>query len=584
MAKIQTYPPFTFEHFMQAVHSLRNEPYMYYIDEAVAIYCRLRGRSVGNRPASSKDYSPEYADAFEAANYAVFIVSGKISSFDPLKGSFKSYLDTALENALKDILKADGRSDFFDQTSKKKDSDPEPERHRRVDADRFRGAVETDSEPDSASSDRDERIRKHIDDALETMIKFIDSLPDMKRAAIYASAFGQALRPDLDNYGRNYADILADKYGTTALYIRQLATEGKRAALEQARKEGFNEGSMTEVSMGYLQSGKSTEDPFDKVLEAVSKLSPYQQFMLLRHLAGTVEDFEKKQFKINKINSNMSIWGDIQRRGMGVQKRKEDDTKEQLIKDLADEINEADKRALPTVFPGKLIKIMKSVTNQSVMDELITVEDNSKLLSEEETLLLKACALLPFTLGKYTSIDDILTSLEVKVIIDPGKPKRAIPPQLLEAQKLYGEWEGMAEDLEAWKAMKLRGLYDTSDKIIQLFPNNMKDEYDGEMMKELLVSTLAHEAMHAYFDRPPRSNSMPYVICAEEPLAEFGMLLFLHETKLRFFLQWARHDVRSTRTCYRYGDALMSLHLDTADNNGDSLTRRDLERYKFPVF
>lgn len=153
MAKIQTYPPFTFEHFMQAVHSLRNEPYMYYIDEAVAIYCRLRGRSVGARPASSKEYSQEYADAFEAANYAVFIVSGKISSFDPQKGSFKSYLDTALENALKDILKADGCSDFFDQTSKKKDSDPEPEKHRRVDADRFRGAVETDSEPDSVVTD-----------------------------------------------------------------------------------------------------------------------------------------------------------------------------------------------------------------------------------------------------------------------------------------------------------------------------------------------------------------------------------------------------------------------------------------------
>ena len=583
MAKIQTYPPFTFEHFMQAVHSLRNEPYMYYIDEAVAIYCRLRGRSVGARPASSKEYSQEYADAFEAANYAVFIVSGKISSFDPQKGSFKSYLDTALENALKDILKADGRSDFFDQTSKKKDSDPEPEKHRRVDADRFRGAVETDSEPDSVSSDRDERIRKHIDDALETMIKFIDSLPDMKRAAIYASAFGQALRPDLDNYGRNYADILADKYGTTALYIRQLATEGKRAALEQARKAGFNEGSMTEVSMGYLQSGKSTEDPFDKVLEAVSKLSPYQQFMLLRHLAGTVEDSKKKQ---SKINSNMSVLGDIQRRGMGESVREEDEihSKEQLISALADKIKEADKRVLPTVYHGTLIKIMKSVANPSVNDELITVEDNSNLLSEEETLLLKACSLLHFKLGKYISIDDILTSLKVKVIIDPGKPKRTIPPQLLEAQKLYGEWEGMNEELEAWKAMKLRGLYDPTDKVIKLFPNNMKDEYDGKKMKELLVSTLAHEAMHAYFDRPPRSNSMPYVICAEEPLAEFGMLLFLHETKLRFFLQWARLDVRLKCTCYRYGDALMSLHLDTADNNGDSLTRRDLERYKFPVF
>ena len=217
MSTIKKYTPFTLEHFMQALQSLNDEMLMYYIDEAVAIYCRLRGWSVGSRPASSKNYSREYADAFEAANYAVFIVSQKIGSYDSEKGPFRPYIDRALENALKDILKADGHGDFFDQTSKKKFNEDEPERHLRVEADRFWGLAESDSEPDSISSDRDERIRKHKDEALETMIKFIDSLPEMKRAAIYASAFGKALRPDLDNYGRDYADILADKYGTTAL-------------------------------------------------------------------------------------------------------------------------------------------------------------------------------------------------------------------------------------------------------------------------------------------------------------------------------------------------------------------------------
>ena len=117
MSTIKKYTPFTLEHFMQALQSLNDEMLMYYIDEAVAIYCRLRGWSVGSRPASSKNYSREYADAFEAANYAVFIVSQKIGSYDSEKGPFRPYIDRALENALKDILKADGHGDFFDQTT-----------------------------------------------------------------------------------------------------------------------------------------------------------------------------------------------------------------------------------------------------------------------------------------------------------------------------------------------------------------------------------------------------------------------------------------------------------------------------------
>ena len=67
----------------------------------------------------------------------------------------------------------------------------------------------------------------------------------------------------------------------------------------------------------------------------------------------------------------------------------------------------------------------------------------------------------------------------------------------------------------------------------------MKDEYGGQTMKELLASTLAHEAMHAYFDRQGHDR-FPYVIRVEEPLAEFGMLLYLHETKQRHYFHWAR--------------------------------------------
>lgn len=291
--------PFTYEHFTQALSSLKDDMLMYYIDEAVGIYCRLRGKSVGPRPANVKDYTLEYADAFDAANYAVYTVATKIGSFDSGKGAFRPYLDRALENALKDILRADGKGDFFDQTSKKKSREDELEKHDRVDVDRFRGAAAThDSEPDSVISEQEERIRRHKDEALETMIKFIDTLPEMKRVAIYASAFGQILRPDLEGFGRNYAEILAKTYNTTALYIRQLATEGKKAALAEARRQGYNERSLGEVSMGYLQVRKPVTDINDEAIKAISQLDPYRQFKLLRHLAGMVNEGGKEKSSI----------------------------------------------------------------------------------------------------------------------------------------------------------------------------------------------------------------------------------------------------------------------------------------------
>ena len=42
--------PFTYEHFIQTVQSLKDDMLMYYIDEAVAIYCRIKRKSVGPVP------------------------------------------------------------------------------------------------------------------------------------------------------------------------------------------------------------------------------------------------------------------------------------------------------------------------------------------------------------------------------------------------------------------------------------------------------------------------------------------------------------------------------------------------------
>jgi len=96
---------------------------------------------------------------------------------------------------------------------------------------------------------------------------------------------------------------------------------------------------------------------------------------------------------------------------------------------------------------------------------------------------------------------------------------------------------------------------------------------DASKMDEYLVSTLAHEVMHAYFNRPGHEN-YPYAMFVEEPLAEFGMLLYLHETNSQYY-DWAHCNVRSKKCCYGYGANIMDQYL-----GGDQSLRKYLEEYK----
>ena len=236
------------------------------------------------------------------------------------------------------------------------------------------------------------------------------------------------------------------------------------------------------------------------------------------------------------------------------------------------------------------------------------VRKEDELLTKEEILFLQACTLLPFKIGCFSSIDDLLSKLGVCIQIAPGIKYHVVPSELSkeiaywqdvlktfktddpEYKEISDTLEKLHEEERAWKTFPIRGEYLREDKIIKLYPKEMHEECNrdggktpGLSMYSLLVSTLAHESMHAYFDRTVR-RSLPYVRRVEEPLAEFGMLLYLHDTNQKYIFNWARNDVRSKRTYYRYGDALMSLHLATEDVDGYSLTRRDLERYKRPVF
>lgn len=254
----------------------------------------------------------------------------------------------------------------------------------------------------------------------------------------------------------------------------------------------------------------------------------------------------------------MSIWSDIQDRSMGKTVRKEDANWERLCFSV----------------------------------------DESVILSGTEIVAIIEAALESFTFGGYISLDDMLSKLKVKLVISPETPKRIVPSgisewvlywenELQRLEKGLGpeykniqfykdalkELEKAKKEVNAWSAMALLGRYDRFQKEIILYPNNMP----GQDRKEYLVTTFVHEAMHAYFDRHPR-ELFPYVATVEEPLAEFGMLLFLKETNNNYY-QWAYDNVVSKETCYRYGAALMDRY-----EKGDNQIRQDLESYKRKVF
>ena len=185
-------------------------------------------------------------------------------------------------------------------------------------------------------------------------------------------------------------------------------------------------------------------------------------------------------------------------------------------------------------------------------------------------------------LGDFASLDDILTKLKVDVHIEPGKPTRSVDDyydkagkywrneyeKLLEMHRrnpeneyIRKEWQRAEIKLgrsrygrEAHSLMRLLGLYDIDKNAIILYPEAMADA-DASKMDEYLVSTFAHEVMHAYFNRPGHEH-FPYTMFVEEPLAEFGMLLYLHETSSPYY-EWAHNTVSDKKCCYGYGANIM---------------------------
>ena len=74
-----------------------------------------------------------------------------------------------------------------------------------------------------------------------------------------------------------------------------------------------------------------------------------------------------------------------------------------------------------------------------------TVRKEDELLTKEEILFLQACTLLPFKIGSFSSIDDLLGKLGVCIQIAPGSEHHVVPSELL---KERDSWE---KERKKWK-------------------------------------------------------------------------------------------------------------------------------------
>ena len=276
--------PFTFEHFVVAMNGMKDDFLMPYIDYAIGIYCKLRNIIISSE--DKKLRRNVYTDAYETALSALYISATKMNGFDAEKGLFKSYWSKSVHDALVDILRKDKYGDFFDQTSKKTATDLEPEIHSRVGSDEF-WVGDDRLEMSDEEEKRTERVRNHVSEAFEVMRKFIDTLPERDREAVYLSEMGHVLRPEIEYSGRNYAETLAAKYNTTAGNIRKIASKRLSEAVAYTNDRGYNAASMGSVMMEFkhyhidMASSKSIS-----IFEAITQLSPFEQFKLLHYIAN----------------------------------------------------------------------------------------------------------------------------------------------------------------------------------------------------------------------------------------------------------------------------------------------------------
>lgn len=245
------------------------------------------------------------------------------------------------------------------------------------------------------------------------------------------------------------------------------------------------------------------------------------------------------------------------------------------------------------------------------------IVSNSALLEAEEENMLRHYAAQPFALGGYDSLDDIVTSLEIKVVVKEGLCDNWVPDELVDARNLWecigngledevkdlrkynakkhrfwharAEQKRIDEEINLWQEMERMGYYDAEKNQIALFPemvdavtaenefrsivpyNNFCDEkvkynsFYRSAWAERMLTAFVRAVMHAYFSRYGHANA-PYLPFIEEPLAEFGVLLYLKETHSVFY-HWAYADIKEMSTCHRYGINIMEQYKDYKKRN-----------------
>lgn len=221
--------------------------------------------------------------------------------------------------------------------------------------------------------------------------------------------------------------------------------------------------------------------------------------------------------------------------------------------------------------------------------------NNFKLLEAGHKILLSGIATASFSFGGFQSLKDIIDTYDVNLELQEGVFYCSVPQELIDLKEYWqvklkkcreqdgnlreisNKFEIICHEIELWGRMLKLGEYIPNEKKIVLYPEAMV-QFDKCHFDQLLASTFAHETMHAYFNRVGH-DTYPYIPFIEEPLAEFGMLLFFNETG-HVFYDWAYDNVKNKRTCYRYGADLMDRHIKEGQH---STIRGFLEQYKVSV-
>lgn len=479
------------------VHAMTDKPWYFSIFLDRAM--RI-ARNLGVRSDDQEDY------AMEAIAHMYKI----LAQYNPSRSKFSSYFDTCVGNKIKDCNEARQSDIVFGADRSGRES---------VD-----GHSETFSDE---YSERCLRQRSFADSMEDEFRKFIDTLKPDERLVLYASEFGKIIYDDKerDDYlsqnigelpeGKSYSEVIASRTGRTAENVRQIAKRLKERAKIHVQERGFDYGSYS-TYMGYMTT-RPAEGKHDFTSLDWSALSGVQRLRLRMYL------YEK------------------------------------------------------AVADGIISEECSSCRKMEIIDE-------HNLLSRYQKELLQENASKPYSFGfkdgytRYSSLDEILCTLGVKVVIEDKVERLHYNSFFDEAQEYWEgqrtkagisglELEAIEEKLKRIEEEKKNiafftyplGEYSREEKKIYLYVGRMR-EIDSHRIIHYLISTFAHEVMHAYFDRPGCDHH-PYAFFVEEPMAELGMLLYLNATRFDY-LNWAIGEVHGKPTCYRYGWDLYQQFLD----------------------